>query len=309
MSSPKLGKLREVNLRDIWPNEAADFTKWLGKKEGLDLLGEAIGIELDPVETESAVGSFSVDVLARDSVTDRPVVIENQLEDTDHDHLGKIVTYAAGKDASVVVWVVRHAREEHAKAIEWLNQHTDDTVAFFLVEVHAWRIGNSDPAAAFNVIERPNDWAKAMRDSDGLSETRLLQLDYWQAYYDRALATPEFMAKLKPQRPAARNYTDIRTGHGSVIIALLVDIRGEAIRADIYVKDDFGLMEDILSHTDELEQLTGIRPTSSSGKKDGRVRIERTGCPLADRPRWPEYISWQLETALKLKGFLDERWT
>lgn len=308
MPSQRLGKLREVNLRDIWPNEAADFTKWLGRKEGLDLLGEAIGVELDPVETESAVGAFSVDVLARDSVTDRPVVIENQLEDTDHDHLGKIVTYAAGKDASVVVWVVKRAREEHARAIEWLNQHTDDTVAFFLVEVHAWRIGSSDPAPAFDVIERPNDWARAMRGSDGLSETKQLQLDYWRAYYDRAHSDRKFTAAFNPQRPAARNGTDLAPGHKDMTLFLSVDARASAIRVDIYVRHDFGLMEDILSHADELEQLTGIRPTSRRGKKDGRVRFERTGYPLGDRARWPEYVSWQLDTALKLKGFLDEHW-
>lgn len=308
MSLKKLSRLKEVRLRDVWPNEATDFTKWLGHKDNLALLGDAIGIELEPVETESPVGSFSVDVLAHDSVSDRPVIIENQLEDTDHDHLGKIITYAAGKDASVVVWVVRHAREEHAKAIEWLNEHTDDSVAFFLAEVHVWRIGDSAPAPAFDVVERPNDWAKSVKAADGLTATKQLQLEYWQAYVDQADDTPAFTAKLHTQKPRPQHWSDITSGHRSVNLSLSVNTENDSVIVDIYVRGNFDLLDDVWSHADELEELTGIRPTTSRGEKDGRVRIEKTGCSLKRRDLWHDYISWQLETALKLKGFLDENW-
>lgn len=308
MANQKLGRLKEVRLRDVWPNEATDFTKWLGRKENLSLLGEEIGVELEPVETESPVGSFSVDVLANDSASGRPVVIENQLEETNHDHLGKVITYAAGKDASVVVWVVRHAREEHANAIEWLNEHTDDTVAFFLVEIHVLRIGSSDPAPKFEVIERPNDWAKTARASSGLSETKQLQYEYWQAYCDQARDTPAFVAKMGVQKPHPRHYCDIGTGHRGVNLTLTINSESDSVTADIYVRDNFPLLDDILSHSDELEQITGIRPSTSRGEKDGRVRIEREGCSLRRRDQWHDYISWQLDTALKLRKFLDENW-
>lgn len=132
-----LGKVESVPVRDVWPHEALDFTKWLAKEESLSMLGEACGLDLELVDTESAVGNFSVDIFAQESGTDRKVVIENQLEDTNHDHLGKIITYAAGKNADAVIWVVAHARDEHRQAVEWLNAHTDDGCSFFLVEIEA----------------------------------------------------------------------------------------------------------------------------------------------------------------------------
>ena len=121
----KLGQIATVDLRDVWPHEALDFTKWLSENENLEILSEAVGIELELVETESSVGSFNVDIFADEVGTGRKVIIENQLEETNHDHLGKIITYAAGKDAEVVIWIVAHARDEHKQAIEWLNQHTE----------------------------------------------------------------------------------------------------------------------------------------------------------------------------------------
>lgn len=118
MAICNLDQLNRIDLRKVWPNEARDFTKWLSVESNLNMLGNAIGIELELVETESSVGSFNVDIYAQESGTGRKVVIENQLEDTNHDHLGKVITYAAGKGAEVVIWVVARARDEHRQAIE-----------------------------------------------------------------------------------------------------------------------------------------------------------------------------------------------
>lgn len=159
-----LGTLKEVeNLREVWANEVHDFTPWLS--DNIGRLGEALGIDITVEETESSVGDFNVDIYARDADTDRRIIIENQLEDTDHDHLGKLITYASGKDAAIVVWVVKRARDEHRAAIEWLNSHTDEDIGFFLCEIKLYQIGDSDIAPHFNVIERPNNWAKEMRTS------------------------------------------------------------------------------------------------------------------------------------------------
>ncbi len=128
-----LDTIEKVDLRDVWPHEALDFTKWMAEEKSLKMLSDAVGVELELLETESSVGSFNVDIYAQESGTGRKVIIENQLEETNHDHLGKVITYAAGKSAEVVIWVVKRARDEHRQAIEWLNQHTDSEFGFFQV--------------------------------------------------------------------------------------------------------------------------------------------------------------------------------
>lgn len=154
-----LGTLKEItDLRSIWPHEALNFTPWVA--ENVELLADAVGLDITVDETESSVGDFNVDIYASETGTDRKIIIENQLEDTDHDHLGKLITYASGKDADVVIWVVKHAREEHKAAVEWLNNHTDDKIGFFLCEIKLFQIGDSDIAPSFTVVERPNDWTK-----------------------------------------------------------------------------------------------------------------------------------------------------
>ena len=155
----KLGSLKEVkDLRSVWPHEALDFTPWLA--ENIDFLGETLGLDITVEETESSVGSFNVDIFASEVGTDRKIIVENQLEDTNHDHLGKIITYASGKDADVIIWVVKHAREEHKAAIEWLNNHTDEKIEFFLCEIKLFQIGESSIAPSFVIVEKPNDWTK-----------------------------------------------------------------------------------------------------------------------------------------------------
>lgn len=179
----QLGKLVKIeDLHTIWKHEAKDFTPWLAEEENLSLLSEAIGIDIVLEERESEVGDFSVDIFATEESTGRKIVIENQLEDTNHDHLGKIITYASGKNAEVIIWIVKRARDEHKQAIEWLNSHTDDKCAFFLIEIELWRIGNSEPAVKFNIVERPNDWAKSMKKSSNLSQTGALRLNFWQEF-------------------------------------------------------------------------------------------------------------------------------
>lgn len=126
----QLGKItREHDLRTVWSNEAQAFTPWLA--EHLDVLGDALGITIELEERESSVGTFSLDILARDQDSGEAVVIENQIEQSDHEHLGKLITYASGKDAKYIVWIVKDAREEHRAAIEWLNKISDDTIGFF----------------------------------------------------------------------------------------------------------------------------------------------------------------------------------
>lgn len=168
-----LGTLEEVkDLREVWLHEAHDFTPWLAKNIGV--LGETVGIDISIEETESSVGDFNVDIFASDADTGRKIIIENQLEDTDHNHLGKLITYASGKEADLVIWVVKRARSEHRAAVEWLNNHTDEGVGFFLCEIKVYKIGNSESAPKFEIIEQPNDWIKEMKQPSSQIERRVL---------------------------------------------------------------------------------------------------------------------------------------
>ena len=179
-----LGKIKSVSLRHIWKNEARDFTPWLA--EHLEELNEALGLELELEDKEVSVGPYSADILAKDTGTGKYVVIENQLQKTDHDHLGKCITYASVLDASAVIWIASKFTEEHHKALDWLNDHTSDDIAFYGVKVELWQIENSPSAVRFNVISTPNIIVRQARiDKGELSEARRNQLDYWTAYREK----------------------------------------------------------------------------------------------------------------------------
>ena len=154
---PELGRIEKIDLREAWPNEAEDFTPWLSE-QGLDELGEALGLELEMQSREAPVGSFALDMLCTESGTNRTVIIENQLGQTDHDHLGKLLTYAGGCDANVIVWIAKEFRDEHRQALELLNQRTGEDTEFFGVVIELWKIGDSHPAPHFKMVVVPNEW-------------------------------------------------------------------------------------------------------------------------------------------------------
>ena len=159
---PKLGKVQRVNVRDAWPNEANHFTPWLASEDGMELLQETLGMELEVEATEKFVGPFKADILAKrtDTTEDHWVLIENQLERTDHRHLGQLLTYAAGLKAVTVVWIAENFAEEHKAALNWLNDVTRDELEFFGLEIEVWQIGNSEPAPMFNILAEPNEWSR-----------------------------------------------------------------------------------------------------------------------------------------------------
>lgn len=156
MTTPNLAKIEQVDLHEAWPHEAQDFTPWLA--DNIGELGEALRMDLKVQEKEASVGSFSLDILATDLNSNRPVIIENQLNPTNHDHLGKLLTYAAGFDTYAAVWIARDFRDEHRQAVDWLNRRTVEDTQFFGVVVELWRIGDSPPAPHFRVVASPNEW-------------------------------------------------------------------------------------------------------------------------------------------------------
>jgi hypothetical protein len=185
MTDVQFGRLQELPLREAWKHEALEFTPWLA--ENIDHLSEAIGMPLELTGTEVAVESFSADILARNPMDDTAVLIENQLETTDHTHLGQIMTYLAGLEANAVVWIAPTFREPHLSAIRWLNEHTADGFSFFAVKARVVRIGDSPYAPIFEVVEKPNDWEREVKQkatSEGAAYYDIKE-EFWKAFLDR----------------------------------------------------------------------------------------------------------------------------
>lgn len=203
----KLGTLTKItDLRKVWPNEARDFTPWLAEETNLEILSNEIGLDIELIETEAKTGSLSTDILAKDTYTDNIIIIENQLEQTDHDHLGKIITYASGHDANTIVWIVKKVKEEHRPAIDWLNEHTDQDINIFLVKIELWKIGDSDIAPKFNIISSPNNWTKTVKNSPNteISNLKLKQLELWNKFSDYVETNSKIFKPKNYQKPHTR---------------------------------------------------------------------------------------------------------
>ena len=174
-----LDRLKPIKLRGVWDTEDQHFTPWLAKGENLALLGETLGMELELEGQEINVGTFRADILCRNTEDDSRVLIENQLEATNHTHLGQILTYAAGLNAHTVVWIAREFREEHLAALDRLNEITDERFQYFGIEIKVWQIGNSARAPQFNIVSKPNDWSRTVSRSRPDCETEKVYEKFW----------------------------------------------------------------------------------------------------------------------------------
>lgn len=294
-----LGTLKKItDLRSIWPHEALNFTPWVA--ENVDLLADAVGLDITVDETESSVGDFNVDIYASETGTDRKIIIENQLEDTDHDHLGKLITYASGKGADVVIWVVKHAREEHKAAVEWLNNHTDDKIGFFLCEIKLFQIGDSQIAPAFTVVERPNDWTKEIRKTASANSTQQQRLEYWQAFNDYAFTDANFSRIFNKRKPTTDHWMDFSIGSSDCHIA--VSQKRKAVDVELYINDDKELFKSLFAYKDEIEKNMEMELEWKElpERKASRILIEKT-VDLDDRATWPEQFDYIMDTCIKMK--------
>lgn len=253
----KLGKLKEVNIRKVWGHEQYGFSSWLSNEENINELGDILGLNLTDIKTEQFVGNFRCDIICKDEITNKVVLIENQLESTNHDHLGKILTYASGLDASVIVWIVETAREEHASAVEWLNKHTDDTVDFFLIEVHAYQIGDSVPAPQFKIIEQPNDFAKTVKSiskSAEVSETTAKRwssrMEFWTMFND--LIDKKGRPFNKHKATTDHWYT-VAVGSSQCHISIDLINKENRIRVGLWISNNKELYDDLYAKKHEIE--------------------------------------------------------
>ncbi|MCY4399802.1 MAG: DUF4268 domain-containing protein [Gemmatimonadetes bacterium] len=201
MATTDLGRLEPVDLREVWPNEESDFTPWLADQKNLAILGDALGMPLEFVAREEAVGPYSADILCRDSNDRTQVVVENQLESTDHDHLGKLLTYAAHLGARVVVWIAKSFTDQHRAALDWLNEVSEAETRFFGLEIELWQIGESAPAPKFNVVAKPNDWTKERIEPTALTATLQMQLDFWKGFAEFVARKGKIVTKINSPKP------------------------------------------------------------------------------------------------------------
>src|ERR1051325_969130 len=211
-----LGRLQKVDLREAWASESSHFTPWLAQEENLKLLGETIGIELELESQEKEVGPFRADILCKDTSNDNWVLIENQLERTDHTHLGQLLTYAAGLNAVTIVWIAERFTEEHRATLDWLNERTDEKINLFGLEVELWRIGDSPIAPKFSIISQPNNWSRTVQQAAAgngeVSAHKQLQLKFWTAFRQYMEAKKSFVRCQKPLPQHWANYAIGRSG-------------------------------------------------------------------------------------------------
>lgn len=303
-----LGTIEEVDLREAWEHEATDFTNWLAEEENLSQLGNEIGIDLSLIGTEEDVGHFSADIFAKDAMDERKVIIENQLEPTDHDHLGKIITYASGLEAEIIIWIVQEGREEHQKAVDWLNNHTDEEFNFFLIEIELWQIEGSPMAPKFETVTKPNNWAKKVRWSAKeaeLSETEVKQRKFWQKFTEFVEGNS---ASLSPSRkPRPRNYYDIHIGSSRVHISLTINTVKNFMQCKLYIREGESLLYELEDNKGQIESKIGkeLNWEPAPDKKASYVSLIKE-FDFEQTENWNEYFAWMLDTAEQFERVFDK---
>ena len=273
---------------------------WLAKDENLALLSEEIGVDINLIETEANVGSFNVDILAEDS-NGRKIVIENQLESTNHDHLGKIITYASGYNAEIIIWIVKDVRNEHKQAIDWLNEHTDEKINFFAIKLELWQIDGSPYAPKFQIISKPNEWAKIMKAPiSSLTERKLKLLDFWTALNEYL---NNKNSEINPQKPSSDHWNNISVGTSKAHISLTALAKEKKIGCEFYIPDNKELYFYLIEHKEEIEQIFGqeLYWQELKGKKASRISISRDNFNLYEDNDWEKDFAWFENNAIRLK--------
>lgn len=300
MNTYDLGKLEKIDLRDIWISESSDFTPWLAREENLLTLGETLGLELELEAQEKAVGPFRADILCKDIGTNAWVLIENQLERTDHSHLGQLLTYASGLEAVTIVWIAARFTEEHRSTLDWLNRITDETFRFFGVEVELWRIGQSPAAPRFNIVSKPNNWNKLVTqaaraiDEAELSGTKTLQLAYWTALGSILMAKGGPLAKeRKPQPQSWMSYSIGRSGFG---VNASQSRPKRQVRAELYISNQHAKAFFHLLHAQkaaiEAELGYPLEWEELPAGKDTRILAALKDTDPEDEADWPRQHEW-----------------
>lgn len=291
-----LGRLERVDLRSVWEREDRAFTPWLAREENLALLGQSIGIELELEAQEKDVGPFSADILCKNTLDGSYVLIENQLEKTDHTHLGQLMTYAAGLDGKTVIWISSRFTDEHRAALDWLNTLTVGRgVRFFGLEIELWRIGDSIPAPQFKIVSQPNDWssdlAEAAKNAEekSISETQNLQFKYWSGFSEYLAETSTLSFSPRPQ-----NWADFSLGRTNAFLRISNNVQEGKITAGVYLyKNMKNTYDVVLAQRDNIEGMLGFI-LNWENDPNKQTAVIKTGRPsdIADQSQWDVEYEW-----------------
>lgn len=303
MSTVKIGKLTEVDVRDLWKHEQYDFSNWLAKEENIKLLDDEIGLTLMDINKEVYIGSYRCDLVAKDETTGQIVIIENQLEATNHDHLGKIITYAAGLDAKTIIWIVKEAREEHKAAIEWLNNNSSEEIGFFLIELHAYKINDSLPAPMFKVVEKPNNFTKTSKQNYSdkeLNRSQNERLMFWEEF------NTVIVSKGKPfsvRKPTTDHWYDVAIGTSEAHLAINLVNKENKIVLELYILDNKNLFDHIYEDKEKIESTLQMSFSWErlDGKKASRIKHDVLGLDFSDHSNYPQLMDECIEKILKMR--------
>jgi len=300
----KLGRLQKIDLREVWKDEARDFTPWLAEEENLRLLGDTIGIELELIAQEQRVGLFRADIICKDTIDGSHVLIENQLEPTDHNHLGQILTYTAGLEAVTIIWIAKKFTEEHRAALDWLNGKTAENINFLGLEIELWQIGDSDIAPKFNIVSKSNDWVKVV-SSKGLTETMKNYVEYWTQFVNYVNEKGSFIKTRKPQPTYFMSMALGRTGFN---LTAGRDYTAVAVEVTIGTKEFNEHFSALLQDKAEIESEIGeeLEWNPREGKQYSSIGLRRN-CNPDNKDDWPAQHTWFLEKLEKLHRVFSPR--
>lgn len=306
-----LGSLKKIDVRSQWANEASNFTPWLAQENNIAELSYSLGIELEVESTEVAVGPYSADILARDSATGDYVIIENQLGKTDHDHLGKSITYASVLNASAVVWIATNFTEEHKKALDWLNDNSSEDVSFYGVSIELWQIDDSKPAVRFNVISRPADFARksaVTKAGTVLTDVKKLQLEWWTAFRD-ALIERKILASAQAPRP--RYWFNIALGRSGIHLSNIANTYDNKIGIRVYMRSKYNseaALSQLMEQKEEIEKEIGdqLRWNPNPDARDKIISLLKDA-DLNKKDKWHEYIDWMIDKTARFRKTFSPR--
>ncbi len=316
-TAQELGTIERISPRTIWRDEARDFTPWLA--DNISLLGDALGLNLECRKREAAVGIYSLDILAHDTERHLPVAIENQLGVTDHSHLGQVLTYAGGYDASVIVWVAGAFRDEHRQALDLLNRRTDDNTEFYGVEVEVLKIDSSRKCVNFKLVAIPRKWRNPKQRSSRSGGVR--HDERYRQFYQELVKRLEYeepgLTDLSHDQVGTARYCTLSSAgkkvHYSVSFGDLAGRRNTAWVQLIIGSGDRDWDKEVLNqlheHLEEIKsELDGSllwRPDHS--RDSSRIMLPREGSIDDDEDMLEEIRTWMVDRLLKFRQVFGPR--